>query len=196
MEYFGFDVVKVIFASNDSTGKAYFRFDHLKIQDLFLLDIGIDTLLKLQDGSAVGLHKFMLQAHASSFMNNMKSNDKWDIKPDTFNVIKDWIYTGCWKSVKNVTISELLDLHYWTDKLNLDWLKWKTLQLLYSIIRKDVPSYLLIFKYACDNGLNLLEQMCLSQVKNYQFSDQQLDQFMVSQLEKVSSYFSHNIHNL
>lgn len=184
MEYFGFNFIKVNFTSDDSTGKRVS--DSVTcFQNLFVLDVGVDIPLKLQDGSTVGLHKFMLQAQAPDFLVHLKSNEKIDMTSDTFNIIKIWIYTGHWKPKTDVTASVLLDLYYWSDKLTLEWLKWKSLHLLYSMVKEDITTFLLVFEYASEKGLEILERLCLTQIKNYQFSDHQFDQLNPALLKMV-----------
>lgn len=51
----------------------------------------------------------------------------------------------------------------------------------------DISSFLLVYKYASENVLEQLEQLCLAQMNNHQFSDQQLDQFIDAQSQKVFS---------
>lgn len=155
-----------------------------------MMDIGADMHVKLQDGSAVGVHKFMLQTHAPHFFTYLKSKkENIDMKPDTFNIIKLYIYTGRWKSENDITTSVLLDLYYWSEKFKLKWLKWKSLQLLCSILQGDVTEFFLIFKYASENGLEMLEQLCLCQIDNYQLSDHQLNQLTPALLKKLDQVF-------
>lgn len=150
---------------------------------------GVDINLKLQDGSDVGLHKFMLQAHAPEFIACLESNDKLDLTHETFNIIKTQIYTGYWNPENGGKLFILLDLYYWSNKLKLQWLKWKSFGLLSSIVKENINALLSVFKYSTENGLDILEQLCLTQVKSYELCDQILDQLNPEQLKKVSLFF-------
>lgn len=93
-----------------------------------MLDIGADIHLQLRDGSTVGLHRFMIQAHTPNLITYLTSQDKLDLKIDTFNINQKldlhWLL-DIWKWCHNFCAIRCLLLvwqtHAWVVEMEITW---------------------------------------------------------------------------